>query len=221
MKYWLPVAVSSYGVQVDRLFMAILWITGIIFILVEGLLLWCLIRYRRRDSRPAAYFHGNTTLELIWTVIPACIVGYLAFASQRLWAHIQGPPPPHQVEVGVKAEQFAWNVSYPGPDGRLGTPDDLTTINQLHLPVGQVVLVNLSSKDVIHSFFLPQFRLKRDAVPGITGRVWLQATATGHFEIVCAELCGLGHYRMRGFVTVESPEAFQAWVNEQLAAGQT
>ena len=169
---------------------------------------------RRREGSKAAYVHGNVRAELVWTIIPALIVIYLAAASQRVWAHIQGPPPPHQLELEVQGEQFAWNVRYPGPDGRLHTADDIETINQLHVPLGQVVLINLSSKDVIHSLFLPEFRLKRDKVPGITGRLWVQATKAGHFEIVCAELCGLGHYRMRGFVTVETPEAFQAWLEQ-------
>ena len=213
-RFWFPEAESSYGAQVDRLFVIVLAVTGAIFFLVEGALLWFLIRYRRRDGVAAAYVHGNVRAEIIWTVIPAAIVLYLALASQRVWAYIQGPPPPHQLELEIKAEQFAWNIRYPGPDGRLHTTDDVETINQLHLPVGQVVLINLSSKDVIHSLFLPQFRLKRDAVPGMTGRMWVQATNTGNFEIVCAELCGLGHYRMRGFVVIETPDAFQAWLKQ-------
>ena len=217
LKFWFPEAASSYAPQIDRLFTIILWITGSIFVLVEGALLWFLIRYRHRRQSSAAYVHGNTTAEIIWTTLPACIVIYLAFASQRVWSHIQGPPPPHQLEVEIKAEQFAWNVRYAGPDGRLNSEDDLETINQLHLPVGQVVLLHLKSKDVIHSFFVPQFRLKRDAVPGLTSRVWLQATKTGQFEIMCAELCGLGHYRMRGYLTIESPEAFETWLQHTQA----
>lgn len=220
MRWWFPPSVSTYGLDIDQLFRLILLITGAIFVLVEGTLVWFLLRYRHRPGRAASYVHGSTAAELIWTLIPALIVGYLAFASQRVWARVQGPPPPHQVEVEVQAEQFAWNVRYPGADGRFETPDDVETINQLHLPVGQVVLVHLKSKDVIHSFFLPEFRLKRDTVPGLTSRVWLQATRTGQFEIVCAELCGLGHYRMRGFVTVESPEAFQAWLAQTTAEQQ-
>jgi len=212
MNYWFPDVVSTYGVQIDQLFVIILWITAAIFLLVEGALLWFIIRYRRSANPTATYVHGNTTAEVIWTVVPALIVIWLTCASQRVWARIQGPPPPHQLELEVQGEQFAWNIRYPGADGALHTPDDLETINQLHLPVGQVVLVHLKSKDVIHSFFLPQFRLKRDAVPGLTGRIWLQATKTGQYEIVCAELCGLGHYRMRGFVTIESSEAFRAWL---------
>ena len=212
MKIWFPEGVSSYAPQIDQLFTVILVITGIIFLGVEAALLWFLIRYRRRPNRPAAYIHGNAKAEIIWTVIPALIVIWLAFGSQRVWSHIQGPPPPHQLEVEVTAEQFAWNIRYAGADGALHTADDVETINQLHIPMDQVVLVHLKSKDVIHSFFLPQFRLKRDAVPGLTGHVWLEATKPGQFEIVCAELCGLGHYRMRGFLTIESPDAFRQWL---------
>ena len=215
VSFWFPESVSTYGAQVDRLFLIVLWITGIIFVLVEGALLWFLIRYRRRPGQAAHYTHGNARAELIWTVIPAGIVLYLALASQKVWSYIEGPPPPHQVEIEVKAEQFAWNIRYAGPDGALHTADDIETINQLHLPVGQVVLVDLTSKDVVHSFFLPQFRIKRDAVPGLRGRLWLQATKPGQFEIVCAELCGLGHYRMRGYLTLESPDAFHAWLEQK------
>ena len=213
--FWFPEGVSSYSSQVDRLFVLVLWITGIMFVLVEGALLVFLIRYRHTPGRKAQYIHGNTRAEVIWTVIPACIVLYLAVASQRVWSYIQGPPPPHQVEIEVQAEQFAWNIRYAGPDRALHTADDIETINQLHLPVGQVVLVHLTSKDVIHSFFLPQFRIKRDAVPGLMGRIWVQAVKPGQFEIVCAELCGLGHYRMRGYLTIESPQEFSAWLEHQ------
>jgi len=213
---YFPERVSTYGVEVDRLFLVILGITGAMFLLVEGALLWCLIRYWHRARPKASYVHGNKVAEVIWTVIPAIIVVWLALSSQRVWARIRGAPPPHQVEVEVTAEQFAWNIRYPGSDGQFDTSDDVTTINQLHLPVHQVVLVRLRSKDVVHSFFLPEFRFKQDAVPGLTGRLWLEAVKTGQFEIVCAEHCGLGHYRMRGFLTIESPEAFQAWLSGQI-----
>ena len=216
-KFWFPENVSVYGDQVDHLFLVILGITGVIFVLVEGALVFFVIRYRAREGRRAFYLHGSHTAEIIWTVIPALILTWLGFSSQRVWARIRGTPPPHQVEIEVTAQQFAWNIRYAGPDGRLHTDDDLLTINQLHLPVDQVVLVDITSQDVIHSFFLPQFRVKQDAVPGLKSHIWLQATKPGDFEIVCAELCGLGHYRMRGFVTIESPDAFQAWLKQTQA----
>jgi cytochrome c oxidase subunit 2 len=213
-KFWFPESVSSYGHEVDRIFTIILWITGAIFLLVEGALLLFLFKYRAKPGQRAFYFHGSHVAEVIWTIIPALIVAWLGFASQRVWARIRGTPPPHQLEVKITAQQFAWNVTYAGADGKLGTPDDLLTINQLHFPVNQVVLVHLTSQDVIHSFFLPEFRIKQDAVPWLTSRLWLQATKEGTFEVVCAELCGLGHYRLRGYLVVESPEAFQTWLQE-------
>jgi cytochrome c oxidase subunit 2 len=109
------------------------------------------------------------------------------------------------------AKQFEWNVTYPGPDGRLGTEDDFVRRNQLHIPVGRVVHVHLGAEDVIHSFFLPEFRVKQDAVPGRRQPVWFEAMETGTYTLGCAELCGLGHYRMRGTVTVHEADAFDSW----------
>jgi len=226
----LPESASTYGLQIDRLFWLILTVTGAFFFLVQGCLLWFVIRYRdrpdgsgeassSRSHRPAYYTHGNNVVEIIWTVIPAVILLGLTLASQKVWAQIRGVAsyPRTPVQVEILAEQFAWNIRYPGLDGRFETPDDVTTINHLHLPVGKPTLVRLKSKDVIHSFFVPEFRVKQDAVPGLTTQVWLTPTRAGQYEIHCAELCGLGHYRMRGFVTTESMEAFQAWLKEAKA----
>lgn len=212
MRVWLPEAVTTTAPDIDRLFYLVLTITGVAFVLVQVTLLAFLIRYRSQPGRRAAYTHGNTAVEIVWTVIPALILVGLTVQSQRVWAHVRGTPPPPDLEVEITAEQFAWNIRYAGADGAFGTADDLATINQLHLPVHTTVLFHLKSKDVIHSFFVPQFRVKQDAVPGLTSRMWVSATKTGTFEIACAELCGLGHYRMRGFLEIESPEAFQAWL---------
>lgn len=216
-RVWLPEGVSSVAPAIDRLFYIILWITGAVFVAVEGTLLVFLVRYRQRPGRRAAYTHGNAFVETIWTVIPAAILVWLAFYNQRVWSQVRGTPPPHDLEIEVTAEQFAWNIRYAGADGALNTADDITTINQLHLPVQQTVLIHLKSKDVIHSFFVPQFRFKQDTVPGLTGRVWLEAVKEGQYEIACAELCGLGHYRMRGYLTIEPSEAFTAWLAAQQA----
>ena len=212
LRVWLPEGITTTAPLIDRLFYLVLWVTGGVFLLVQGTLLVFLVRYRHRPGVPAAYLHGNKLVEVIWTAIPAQILASLALRSQEVWSQVRGTPPPADLEVEITAEQFAWNIRYAGPDHVLNTADDITTINQLHLPVHETILVRLRSKDVIHSFFVPQFRMKQDAVPGFTGRLWLAATKTGHFEIACAELCGLGHYRMRGFLTIESPEAFTAWL---------
>jgi cytochrome c oxidase subunit 2 len=209
----LPESASSIAPKIDQLFWVILWITGAFFFLVEGALLVFVLRYRARPGVKADYIHGHTALEVIWTVIPALILLGLALVSQRVWAEIRYPSQRPMVAetIEIVAEQFAWNIRYPGPDRRLNTPDDLLTMNQLHLPVGKPVKIELRSKDVIHSLFIPEFRIKQDAVPGLTTEVWVEATRPGQFEIRCAELCGLGHYRMRGFVTTEPISAFEAW----------
>jgi len=210
----LPENVSTFGSKIDGLFYLILWITGAIFILVEALLLFFLFRYRHREGRRAHYTHGSNRLEVIWTIVPAVICVILALLSRRSWADIKQNMPHGAMTVEVTAEQFAWNIRYPGPDGKLGTADDLVTLNQLHFPVGRPLILELHSKDVIHSFFLPEFRVKQDAVPGMTTHIWLEATRVGHWEIACAELCGLGHFRMKGFVTVETAEEFERWMAE-------
>lgn len=223
LPFWmkLPEGVSTYSDRIDGLFRLILWITGIIFVVVELLLLFFLVRYRHREGRRARYTHGSNRLEVIWTIVPAVICVVLALLSRATWADIKQHMPHDAIQVEVTGEQFAWNIRYPGPDGQFGTADDILSLNQFHFPVGKPVVVTLRSKDVIHSFFMPEFRVKQDAVPGMSTRIWFEATRTGHWEIACAELCGLGHYRMKGFVTVETPEEFSKWLAEQASGAET
>lgn len=216
----LPEGVSSYSGRIDGLFRLILWITGIVFVIVESLLLFFLFRYRHREGRRAHYTHGNNRMEVAWTIVPAFICVVLALLSRRTWADIKQQMPKEAMPVEITAEQFAWNIRYPGKDGKFETPDDIVTLNQLHFPVGRAVVVTLRSKDVIHSFFLPEFRVKQDAVPGMSTRIWFDGQRVGHWEIACAELCGLGHYRMKGFITVESQEEFDKWLADQAAQAQ-
>ena len=219
-QWWLPESISTYGKKIDQLFYLILWITGVIFVGVQGALLFFLFRYRAREGKKATYTHGNNRVEVIWTVIPAIILVFLTIWSQKVWSEIRGGVPQGAFPIEIQAEQFAWNVRYAGPDGKFGTADDIKTINQLHIPVGKPVRVRLTSigKDgkhpVIHSFFLPEVRLKQDVVPGMTIDVWFEATRTGKYEIACSQFCGLGHYRMRGFLSIHSQEGFEAWLKE-------
>jgi cytochrome c oxidase subunit 2 len=217
LPFWLklPEGVSSYSDRVDYLFYLILWITGIIFVVVEFLLLFFLFRYRHREGRRARYTHGNNRVEVVWTIVPAVICVVIALLSRRSWAEIKQMMPKDAMQIEITGEQFAWNIRYAGPDGKLGTADDIVTLNQLHFPVGRPVVATLRSKDVIHSFFLPEFRVKQDAVPGMSTRIWFDSMRVGHWEIACAELCGLGHYRMKGFVTVETTEEYEKWLAEQ------
>jgi cytochrome c oxidase subunit 2 len=218
--FWLqlPEGVSSYSHDIDAMFWLILWITGIIFVVVELLLVFFLWKYRHREGRQVTYTHGNNRVEVLWTIVPAVICVVLALMSRRIWADVKQRMPEGAMTVGIEAEQFAWNIHYPGPDGKVFTEDDVVTLNQMHIPVGRPVVVALRSKDVIHSFFLPEFRVKQDAVPGMTTRIWFDGQRVGHWEIACAELCGLGHYRMKGFLTVDTQEDFDKWLAEQAGA---
>jgi cytochrome c oxidase subunit 2 len=221
MRWWLPDAGSTFAGPIDGLFTAILIITGIALVLVEVGLVTFVIRYRGRPGRKAFYTHGSTRAEVIWTAIPAVTMVALGLISNHYWVLIKDKKsvPPNAYRLGVHAKQFEWQVTYPGPDEKLGTTDDFTVRNQLHVIVNQPTAVELTSEDVIHSFFVPEWRLKQDAVPGMQITAWFEATKTGEFELGCAELCGMGHYRMRARVFVHTPDEYKAWVAQQAAGG--
>ncbi len=218
----LPIAASTFAADIDRLYYMILVITGIAFVIVEVAIVWFLIKYRARPGRKAYYTHGSAKAEVIWTAVPAVVVVGLGILSASVWSHIRGRDsvPPNALPIALEAKQFEWNATYPGADGELGTGDDFTMRNLLQIPVNQPVVVHLTSEDVIHSFFVPEFRVKHDAVPGMEARVWFEATMTGEFSIACAELCGLGHYRMAARVVVQDQAEYDQWLAEQ-AANQT
>lgn len=217
MSWILPPSASSYAGDIDWLYYLILIITGIAFVLVEIGLIWFAIKYRARPDRKATYYHGNARAEWIWTSVTAVVVVVIGLLSAGVWDRIKGRDsvPAGAMPIRIHAKQFEWHISYPGPDGQLNTGDDLSVRNQLHLPVNKPVVAELTSEDAIHSFFIPAFRIKQDAVPGMTIRVWFQPTDTGTFELACAELCGLGHYRMRAVATVHAEADYQRWLDER------
>jgi cytochrome c oxidase subunit II len=217
MLRWLPEDVSTYGHEIDSLFYLIYYITAVTFILVTVLMVVFLVMYRDKGDRRATYSHGNTALEIIWTIIPAAILIVLAFMSVSSWAKVKRHVPDTDFELGVAAKQFNWEVSYPGPDGKLGTDDDVKFDNDLHVPVNKPIRLQLTSKDVIHSFFMPNMRFKQDTVPGRQITAWFEAIKPGKYEIPCAELCGFGHSGMKGWVFVHTPEEYKKWADENLA----
>ena len=221
MDWSLPPNLSVQGQGVDDMYYLILVITGIAFVLVELGIIWFVVRYRHREGRRALYHHGSDRLELVWTAIPALVMVFLGVYSGQIWAEIKDRDavPDDAVTIGVSAKQFEWIVTHPGPDGRLDTDDDVEERNRLHVPVDRPVVVQLTSEDVIHSFFVPELRVKQDALPGQTIPVWFTATEPGELVLGCAELCGLGHYRMRARVTVHEPGGFEAWQAERAAGG--
>ncbi|NIO10544.1 MAG: cytochrome c oxidase subunit II [Deltaproteobacteria bacterium] len=214
MMEWLPENVSTYGDQIDGIFYFIYYLTGGVFVLVTVLMIIFLISYRHKEGRRAVYSHGNTALEITWTVIPTIILFAISFVSAATWANIKIKAPPTDFEVIVTGKQFNWEIVYPGPDKKLGTQDDFKVDNEMHVPVNKVIRVRLAATDVIHSFFLPNLRIKQDAVPGRESIVWFEATKTGKYELPCAELCGFGHSGMLGWLFVDTPEDYAKWERE-------
>jgi cytochrome c oxidase subunit 2 len=249
----LPPLASAHGGQIDGM---IGWVHVFMFVLFVGwgsFFLYCLFRFRRSRNPVANYTgvktHASSYLEGGVAIVEAILL--FGFAIPLWAARVDKRPPDSEaLLVQVTGEQFAWNIHYAGPDGKFGrtditlidvqsnplgldrddplAKDDVTTVNQLYLPVNKPIIVRLRSKDVIHSFGVPQFRVKQDAIPGLTIPVWFiptittadMRTKTGNaefqYEIACAQLCGLGHARMRGFVTVQTAEEFQKWLDERI-----
>jgi cytochrome c oxidase subunit 2 len=217
--WFLPPNLSTQGVVIDQLFWVIAILTGVACILVEAGIVWFMFKYRTREGRTAYYTHGSKKAEIIWTAIPVLILAVLGIYSGSVWAGIRGSGsmPDDAPTFHVVAKQFEWNITYPGADGQIDTNDDFTVRNQFHFPANEPVIVRLESEDVIHSFFVPELRVKQDAVPGMTIPIWFEATGTGEFQIACAELCGLGHYRMYAQVVVHDRADFDAWSAAQAA----
>ncbi len=229
--HWLPTNVSEDGPVIDRLFYFILTLTGVIFIGTTVALFLFTWKYdAARHNNPVKFTHGSHTLEIVWSILPSAILLFLAIYQMNAWADAKLRRPTEELAISsgetievpkrplveVTARQFEWRLRYAGADGEIGTPDDLYTVNDLHVPVDEEVVIAIKSQDVLHSFFLPNLRIKQDVVPGMKQFVWFKANATGVFDVVCAELCGWGHYKMRGRLTIESREKFDTWLAKQV-----
>ncbi len=225
--------VTVHGEKIDALFMIIFWLTAVVFVLTQGTYIYFLIAYRKRPGHKAFYSHGSNKLEIIWTTAPTIVFLALAIYGNRLWEEIHRPAPSNSLVIDVSSYQFGWEMRYPGISGKLapidikkisdsnhwGTdPDNPLTsqdvqATELVIPVGRPVHLLLHARDVIHSFYVPEFRMYQDCVPGRTiGWVWFQATRTGNFQIACNQLCGTGHYNMKAPVRVVTEEEFQKWL---------
>ena len=212
--HWLPEDVSTHGRTIDHLFYFILWLTGAVFVATEVAMFIFMWRYDgAAHRRPVKFMHGSHTLEVVWTILPAATLLFIAIYQMNAWADtkmrrpdlgpdgLRGTADDMAPTVEVTARQFEWRLRYPGADGAIGTKDDLHTVNELVLPPNEEILVMLKSEDVLHSFFLPHLRVKQDAVPGMKIPVWFQGTKpSSEYDLVCAELCGWGHYKMKGRV---------------------
>jgi len=210
---WLPRDVSEHGRTIDHLFLFILGLTGVVFVATEGVLFYFMWRYAGDENRePAKFTHGSHTLEVVWTILPAATLLFIAVYQMDAWAGAKMRRPDMPPTVKVDARQFEWRLRYPGQDGQLYTKDDIFDVNDLHLPLNEEVLLIAESEDVLHSFFIPNMRVKQDLVPGMRQAIWFRATEEGQYDLVCAELCGWGHYKMKGRITVEPRPQYEAWL---------
>ena len=239
--WWLPRNVNLFGHEIDFIFYVILWLTGVTAVAVFSVMIYFIVKYRAKPGVPAIHSHGNNALEVIWTTIPVFIFLALAIYGNEQWTQMRlRTPPAEALPVAVVGEQFGWNVRYPGPDGKLAKMsaekvskenpfgidpadpdgrDDFTTYGELVFPVGRPVRLYLSSKDVIHAFYVPEFRLYQDMVPGrVYDFVWFKAEATGHFQLACNQLCGQGHYKMFGKLSVVPETEYEAWAKGKAPA---
>ncbi|MBA2116558.1 cytochrome c oxidase subunit II [Bremerella alba] len=218
--YWFPELVVADD-SIDHLFYVILWMTGFVFIGTGIAMFWFLWKYDGKTyTGPVWYSHGSHLLEIIWSVIPAVIILFLAIYQMDAWAGARMRRPmlengqPKPPIARVTGRQFEWKIQYPGDDKQFDTPDDLYTTNELHVPRDEEVVLEITSEDVLHSFFLPNFREKQDVVPGMKQYIWFKPVKDGKYDIVCAELCGWGHYKMKGQITVESSSDYRAWLKK-------
>lgn len=229
---WLPPHVSSFGADIDFLFDLILWMVTFFFVLTEGVLIYCVWRYSKKDAGKAHFTHGSHKLEMVWTAIPAGLLLFIALFQMGAWSRMRfaGSFPEGEPIAIAWASQFDWRFQYPGADGQLGTADDFEVAHDFVVPLGEPVKFVLRSRDVIHSFSVPQFRLKQDAMPGMAIPVWFEVEdrgldedgdgvndAVGDYELICMELCGWGHYKMAGMVRVLPRDEYDAWVADQQA----
>ena len=242
----LPLDISAHGYRIDAI---IGWVHLVMFVLFIGwgaFFIYAMIRFRRRKNPTAdpqgVRTHATSYLEAVIVVIELVLLFAL---SIPFWASsvARVPEPSEAMRVRVIAQQFQWNIHYAGPDGVFGRTDpelirpqennhigldrddlfgkdDVMTNNQLNLPIDQPVVIELSSQDVVHSFFVPVLRVKQDAVPGLVIPLSFTATATGKHEVACAQLCGIGHAQMRGFITLMEPAEFDQWLAERSKEAQ-
>lgn len=235
---WFPESISEYGPAIDAQFMRTLAVVGIAFVLSQVALGWYVLRYRGSRKGDVIYTHGNTKTEVTMMLFVTVVFVILAALGQRVWAQLHlRDAPADALQIEVTGQQFVWNIRYPGPDGIFGrtdtklindqenpvgvdpkdpaSKDDIVSVNRMAIPVNKPIKLILRAKDVTHSFFAPALRIKQDTVPGLSIPMHFKALKTGEYEIACAELCGLGHYKMKGYLMVMDDAQYEAWLKDR------
>lgn len=219
LNWWFPSeAFTPLGVQIDNLFYLILAIVTLVFIGTQVALGYVLWKGSTHNAPKAWFSHGSHNLEVIWSIAPAGILMFISLYQLDVWMRyrVQSRYPKEVTAVAeVTARQFEWRIRYAAPGKKLQAlpqPDDLYTVNDLRVPVSRPVLIRLRSMDVQHSFFVPGLRVKQDAVPGAIIPIWFEVSKTGDYDLTCAELCGWGHYKMRGRVLATKETEFTSYL---------
>jgi cytochrome c oxidase subunit 2 len=215
------VQASTYAADIDGIIWLVAVLVGFWFFVAEGVFLWLILKFRARDGQRAQYITGEEKKQMRFISWPHYLVlvcdVFILVGAVRVWVEVKQhlPSEAESQHVRVISQQWAWSFVHPGEDGKLDTADDIRSVDELHVQVGQKYIYELESRDVLHSFSIPVFRLKQDAIPGriITG--WFEATKTGTHDIQCVEICGIGHGMMAARIVIESPEQHNAWIASQ------
>lgn len=221
-------SLSTYSGDVDNLIVLVTVLVGFWFLLAEGMFFWLIWRFRARDGVKAQYITGKEKHLKNWINVPHWLIivcdVVIIVAAVQVWYRIKQTLPPADATVRVIGQQWVWVFEHPGADGKLDTADDIRTTDNLHVEVGKTYHFELESKDVLHSFFIPVFRLKQDAIPGRTITGWFKATKTGEHDILCAEICGIGHGVMGAKLVVDTADSYAEWMQAhpaEIPAGDT
>ena len=209
---------STFAADIDFLILLIGVLVGFWFLLTEGMFFYLMWRWRYRPGQRALYVTGKEHELKRWInwphyLIIVCDVAIIYFAVS-VWYNVKQELPPAEQSIRVVAQQWAWSFQHPGADGELGTDDDIKTVDELHVQADTLYHFDLESRDVLHSFSVPIFRLKQDVIPGRIIKGWFEPTVPGVFDIQCAEMCGIGHGIMAATIVVETPEQHQAWIKQ-------
>ena len=216
MMPWHPTQASTYAADIDNLILLIGVVVGIFFLAAEVIFFAFIVKFRARPGVKARYVTGETTREKMWVSYPHYLVLFfdviIVVAALRVWHEVKIDFPPADDRVRIIAQQWAWTFVHAGPDGQFDTADDIRTVDELNLQVNRLYRYELHSKDVVHSFSVPAFRLKQDAVPGRAIAGWFKPTVTGEFDIQCTQICGIGHGLMAARVRIRSAAEQAAWM---------
>ena len=238
--WWFPPPINQHGMDYDAQFMRTLIVVGIVFTLAQFALGWVIMKFRN-DGGKASHSHGNNALETLWTSATAILFLGLVVMGTKIWAGVHfDEAPPDAIPIEVMAKQFTWSFRYPGPDGTFGAThpemisegsqnffgldpehdvdsrDDIVAA-EMAIPVNKEIHLLMHSKDVGHSFYVRELRVQQDFVPGLDVSLHFTATKVGKYEIVCTQLCGLGHYNMKAYLEVMSQQDFDDWMKKEAA----